>query len=346
MKIVAIASVAAAVAAAAYAQSHVTRQTWAPEPAKAWNWLALNGSGFGRALSRAGVGKADESWHHGLVFRRPDRAYNPFSRWLDAGMNSLGFAGRLVYRPAALYPIRPFEVREVLQTTERRLRTAFNLDPGNYRAFSAYLFFLNNELKESEFGSAEPADRLPGTADGAGAAPEQAANHGAEGGDDDDFETAVKLKPWTGTNRQQRFLRAFAIINQALETVTDKDRDPERHLNRAMVIYDRFMLLALPIETRKASLFARCLFDTQAADALNQMHHELGKTRLCLQRQMRSGEWQRRSVARQRDFWRWAQEVNRYARALQEMIASNQRLGAEFLEGRNVPLLYTHFQDG
>jgi hypothetical protein len=326
MKTVVIASVAAAVAA--FGQFNVSRQAWAPEPAKAWNWLALDGSGFGRALSRAGVGKADESWHHGMVFGRPNRAYNPFSKWLDAGMNSLGFAGRLAYRPVALYPIRPFEVREVLRTTERRLRTAFDLDPGNYRAFTAYLFFLNNEVKESEFGSVEPADRRPG------AAPEEAVNDNngtrdADGDDadgDDDFETAVKLKSWTGRNRQQRLLRAFAITNQALESVTGKDQDPERHLNRAMVIYDRFMLLAPSVESRKASLFARWLFETQATDALSQMRQELGKAQLCLEHQLQSGVWKRRSTARQSDFWRWAREVSRYARALQDMRVSNQWL--------------------
>lgn len=338
---VVIASVAAA--AAAFAQFHLSRQTWAPEPAKAWNLLALNGSAFGRALSRAGVGKADESWHHGMVFTRPDRACNPLSKWLDAGVNSLGFAGRLTYRPLAKYPVRPFEVREVLRTTERRLRTAFDLDPGNYRAFAAYLFFLNNEVVESEFGSAASADRHPG------AAPEQTVNSGGEqrngeeagdgDDDDDDFETATKLKSWTGENRQERFLRAFAITNQALESVTDRDQDPERHLNRAMVIYDRFMLLAPSVDTRKGSLFARCLFETQATDALGGMRQELVESQRCLQRQLQSGQWRQRSPARQGDFRRWAKEVSRYARALQEMMVSNRRLDSESLRNQNAPIL-------
>lgn len=340
MKTVVIATVAVAVAA--FAQLHVRRQAWAPEPAKAWDWMALNGSGFGRALSRAGVSRADESWHHGLVFNRPNRAYNPFSRWLDSGMNSLGFAGRLAYRPVALYPIRPFEVREVLRTTERRLRTAFDLDPGNYRAFAAYLFFLNNEVKESEFGSAEPAGRP------ADPVPAQAANnnraHDEDGGDagdddDDDVETAAKLRSWTGADRRQRLLRAFAITNQALDSVTDKDRDPERHLNRAMVIFDRFMLLAPSVESRKASFFARCLFETQAMDALGQMRRELGETQLCLERQLQSGEWKQRSIGRQTDFRRWTKETGRYARALQEMLVSNRQLESEPLKRPNAPVL-------
>jgi hypothetical protein len=273
-----------------------------------------------------------------MVFRRPNRAYNSFSKWLDAGMSSLGFQGRLAYRPVTQYPIRPFEVHEVLRTTEGRLRTAFNLDPGNYRALSAYLLFLNNEVKESEFGSAEPAGQQSGAVtdltDVRSAASEDTAknnnsahddeNGGGEADGDDDVETAAKLKAWTGVNRQQRFLRAFAIINQALESVTDKDRDPERHLDRAMVIYDRFMLLAPSVESRKASFFARRLFETEAAGALIQMRRELGKTQLCLQRQLQSGQWRQRSIARQRDFWRWGKEVSRYARALEEMIASNK----------------------
>jgi len=343
MKTVVIASVAVAVAA--FAQLHVRRQAWAPERAEAWNWMALDGSGFGRALSRAGVSKADVSWHHGLVFGRPNRAYNPLSRWLDAGMNSLGFGGRLAYRPVALYPIRPFEVREVLRTTERRLRTAFDLDPGNYRAFAAYLFFLNNEISESEFGSAEPAGRPPDPV------PAQAANNNndsrahdedggdADGGDDDDFETAAKLRSWMGADRRQRLLRAFAITDQALDSVTEKDRDPERHLNRAMVIFDRFMLLAPSVESRRASLFARCLFETQAMDALGRMRQELGRTQLCLQRQLQSGEWKQRSTARQADFWRSAKEAARYARALQEMLVSNRQLESESLKSPAAPVL-------
>jgi hypothetical protein len=338
--------VAVAVAVAAVAQVHLSRHAWAPEPAKAWNFLALNGSGFGRALSRAGVSDADQSWHHGMFFGRPDRAYNSLSKWLDAGMSSLGFQGRLACRPVARYPIRPFEVREVLRTTERRLRTAFDLDPGNYRAFAAYLFFLNNEVKESEFGSAEPANRQPGEINGPTTAPEKTVNNndgrGDGGGDadeDDDSETASKLKPWTGANRQQHLLRAFAITNQALESVTDKDRDPERHLNRAMVIYDRFMLLAPSVESRKASFFARRLFETQAVGALSQMRQELRKTELCLQRQLQSGEWKQRSTARQNDFWRWGKEVSRYTRALGEMMASNRGLDSESLKSQNVPIL-------
>jgi hypothetical protein len=36
-------------------------------------------------------------------------ASNPLSRWIDQGVVSLGFQGRLAYRPPSKFPIRPSE---------------------------------------------------------------------------------------------------------------------------------------------------------------------------------------------------------------------------------------------
>ncbi len=78
---------------------------------------------------------------------------NPFSHWLDAGNSSLGFQGRLHYRPIEQYPLRPYEVKQALEQVEKNLRLAFELDPGNYTAYDVYFFFLTNEVTQTEFAS-------------------------------------------------------------------------------------------------------------------------------------------------------------------------------------------------
>jgi hypothetical protein len=52
---------------------------------------------------------ADRSWHHGLTAPSQAEASNPLSRWIDQGVVSLGFQGRLSYRPPSKFPIRPSE---------------------------------------------------------------------------------------------------------------------------------------------------------------------------------------------------------------------------------------------
>src|ERR1700740_3251010 len=124
-----------------------------PDDAPRWNPFALKESGFGRTLARALTEQANTSYHHGLFERRPPMVANPFSQWLDAGTNSLGFQGRLKYRPVEQYPLRPYEVKEALEQAEKNLRLAFELDPGNYTAYDVYFFFLTNQITQTEFAS-------------------------------------------------------------------------------------------------------------------------------------------------------------------------------------------------
>src|SRR5215471_1148653 len=101
----------AAAAAAAFGFSGAKWETWFPQNSARWNIFALRESGLGRTASRAMTKDADRSWHHGLTASKAE-ASNPLSRWIDQGVVSLGFQGRLVYRPPSKFPIRPSEVRE------------------------------------------------------------------------------------------------------------------------------------------------------------------------------------------------------------------------------------------
>src|SRR3982074_1389055 len=81
---------------------------WVPADSPAWNPLAIKESGFGRTLARILTEQANTSYHHGLFEQQPPNVSNPFSQWLDAGTASLGFPGRLKYRPVEQYPLRPY----------------------------------------------------------------------------------------------------------------------------------------------------------------------------------------------------------------------------------------------
>src|ERR1700726_3856529 len=124
-----------------------------PADAPKWNPLALKESGFGRTIARALTEQANTSYHHGLFERTPPMSTNPLSHWLDVGSSSLGFQGRLHYRPVEQYPLRPYEVNQALEQAEKDLRLAFELDPGNYTAYDVYFFFLTNEVTQTEFAS-------------------------------------------------------------------------------------------------------------------------------------------------------------------------------------------------
>src|SRR6266403_6020424 len=127
--------------------------TWVPSDSPRWNPFAIKESGFGRTLARILTEQANTSYHHGLFEQRPPNYANPFSQWLDAGTASLGFPGRLKYRPVEKYPLRPFEVKQALEQAEKNLRLAFELDPGNYAAYDVYLFFLTTQVTQTEFAS-------------------------------------------------------------------------------------------------------------------------------------------------------------------------------------------------
>ena len=145
--------IALSLALCIYGWSQIRDYAWIPADAPRWNPFAIKESGFGRTLARALTEQANTSYHHGLLERRPPTSTNPLSHWLDAGNAALGFQGRLKYRPVDQYPLRPYEVKQALEQVERNLRLAFELDPGNYTAYDVYLFFLTNEVTQTEFAS-------------------------------------------------------------------------------------------------------------------------------------------------------------------------------------------------
>src|ERR1700733_14892956 len=145
--------IALSLALCTYGWWQIRDYAWTPPGAPRWNPLAMKESGFGRTLARALTEEANTSYHHGLLERKPPLSTNPLSGWLDRGNTALGFQGRLKYRPGDQYPLRPYEVRQALEQVEKNLRMAFELDPGNYTAYDVYLFFLTNEVTQTEFAS-------------------------------------------------------------------------------------------------------------------------------------------------------------------------------------------------
>jgi len=123
--------------------------------------MYLKESGFGRTLARILTEQANTSYHHGLFEQSQPKIANPLSRWLAAGTVSMGFQGRLKYRPVEKYPVRPSEVKQALQQAEKKLRLAFELDTGNYAAYDVYLFSLRTRSrKQSSLRSTELSSRM------------------------------------------------------------------------------------------------------------------------------------------------------------------------------------------
>jgi hypothetical protein len=310
----------AAGAAATFSLSHAKWETWFPAGSVRWNAFALRESGLGRMLSRAMTKDADHVWHHGLTVPKSGEAGNPLSRWIDQGVVSLGFQGRLEYRPVAKYPIRPSEVREVLANTERDLSTAFTLDPGNYEAYDAYLLFLTTQLRETEFGS------MDGQKEGADDASAPKEGDSSEGDADDDLAAVQRFRQWEREEQRQRNLRAIEVTDYAISRFAPRETDPERHLGLAMVFYNRFMLLAPDVPSRRTSFLARRLFETQALQTAEKMKKCL-KSAQSLQRGMiASGVWRNRSDARQYDYQQAERMVEKYIDLLYQSVINNRGL--------------------
>src|SRR3984957_6391593 len=145
--------IALSLALCTYGWWQIRNRDSTPADAPKWNLFALKESGFGRTIARALTEQANTSYHHGLFEHTPPMSNNSFSHWLDVGSSSLGFQGRLQYRPVEQYPLRPYEVSQALEEAEKNLRLAFELDPGNYIAYDVYFFFLTNEVTQTEFAS-------------------------------------------------------------------------------------------------------------------------------------------------------------------------------------------------
>jgi hypothetical protein len=297
-------------------------ETWYPRESTRWNMFALRESGLGRTASRAMTKDADVSWHHGLTAPKQVQTSNAVSRWIDQGVVSLGFQGRLAYMPPAKYPIRPFEVREVLAKTEKDLSTAFILDPGNYEAYDEYLLFLTTKIQETEFGSIDGRSE-----DGDGASSVKADdNKDAGGDDDDDFAAVQRFRKWEKEEQRRRNLRAVAVTDYAISRFAPKETDPERHLGLAMVYYNRFVLLATDVPSRRSSFIARQLFETQALQTAEKMEKCLQNAQSRQQSMIGSGVWQNRSEARLSDYQQDEQMVEKYISVLYQSIINNRKL--------------------
>ena len=280
---------------------------WKPADAPRWNPFAIKESGVGRTIARILTEQANTSFHHGLFEQPPVKVSNPFSQWLDAGTSSLGFSGRLKYRPVEQYPLRPYEVRQALEQAEKNLRLAFDLDPGNYTAYDVYFFFLTNQLTQTEFASMSGAqfkdeddDEQPGANDGGQAqagtnqsgAKEERNNSPAQPGATQKQEFTNALQQWVGQERERRNKRAIEITDEAIRKFRPNTEDPERFLSAAVMWYNRFLLLAPEVAERKNSAEARKKFEEIGRPALDKMKYYLEKAEACQHELEQKGLWQ------------------------------------------------------
>lgn len=287
--------------------------TWVPSDFPRWNPFAIKESGFGRTLARVLAEQANTSYHHGLLEQRPPNVANPFSQWLDAGTASLGFPGRLKYRPVEQYPLRPYEVKQALEQVEKNLRLAFELDPGNYTAYDVYLFFLTNEVTQTEFASMngtqlkdDDDDEQPATETGAQSHHElnpgtgEEHPNGSEGKAHDNGHKVANqahqltntVQRWVEGERQRRHQRAIEITDEAIQKFRPNTEDPERILTAAVMWYNRFLLMAPEVEERKKSAEARKKFDEVGRPALDKMKYYLQAARACQEDLEQKGLWQ------------------------------------------------------
>jgi hypothetical protein len=312
---------------------------WVPADAPRWNPFAIKESGVGRTLARILTEQANTSYHHGLFEQRPPNVANPFSQWLDGGTASLGFQGRLKYRPVELYPLRPYEVQRALEQAEKNVRLAFDLDPGNYTAYDVYFFFLTTEVTQTEFASMNGTqlkddDDEPASPDSDAKASHPpdpnaeksskdsaAATAGIDGHQSQQLTNAVQR--WVEGERQRRHQRAIEITDKAIQKFRPNTEDPERILTAAVMWYNRFLLMAPEIEERKKSAEARKKFDEVGRPALDKMKYYIQAARACQQDLERKGLWQT-IPERRKEFLQVQRLMEKSAFALAVAIKNNR----------------------
>jgi tetratricopeptide (TPR) repeat protein len=265
--------------------------TWIPADAPRWNPFAIKESGFGRTVARILTEQANTSYHHGLFEQSQPQVVNPLSRWLDAGTASLGFPGRLKYRPVEQYPVRPCEVKQAVEQAEKNLRLAFELDPGNYAAYDVYLFFLTNDLTQTDQANAQ--------------------------------EPPSALREWAEQERERRHKRAIEITDEAIRKFRPNTEDPERYLTAAVMWYNRFLLLAPEVAERRKSAEARKKFEEAGLPALNKMKYYLQAARACQHDLEKKGLWQT-IPERRKEFLQVAQLLEKSADALAVALQVNR----------------------
>jgi hypothetical protein len=222
---------------------------------------------------------------------------NPFSKWLDAGTSSLGFQGRLNYRPVDQYPLHPYEVKQALEQAENKLRLAFELDPGNYTAYDVYLFFLTTQINQTEFASLngtqlkddddQSSDAGPpsNTVDEKSPRPEQQAEPAPQ------QQVAGNLYQWAEKERQRRQAKAIEITDEAIRKFRPNTLDPERYMTAAVMWYNRFLILAPQVEDRRRSELAREKFEQIGLPTLSKMRYYIQEARTCEQDLQNKGLW-------------------------------------------------------
>jgi hypothetical protein len=267
--------------------------TWVPSDSPRWNPFAIKESGFGRTLARILTEQANTSYHHGLFEQSPPNVSNPFSRWLDGGTASLGFPGRLKYRPVEQYPLRPYEVKQALEQAEKNLRLAFELDPGNYAAYDVYLFFLTNQITQTEFASMNGTQLKDDDDDEhVGANADTQAHDDKDKGSHQSQQLTNAFQQWEGQERERRHTRAIEITDEAIRKFRPNTEDPERILTAAVMWYNRFLLLAPEVPERQKSEEARRKFDEVGRPTLDKMKYYIQQARARQHDLERKGLWQ------------------------------------------------------
>jgi hypothetical protein len=334
-----------------YGWVQIRNYAWIPADAPRWNPFAIKESGIGRTLARAFTEEANTSYHHGLFEHRPPTSTNPLSHWLDTGNVALGFQGRLKYRPVEQYPLRPFEVKQALEQVERNLRLAFELDPGNYTAYDVYLYFLTNEVTQTEFATMEGAQLKDDDDASAGGDAQKPDDHGQSiaeqlekpaqarattglGDEKPEQQTGV-FHRWAEQERQRRHARAIEITDEAIRKFRPNTMDPERFLSAAVMWYNRIMLVAPDTETRQKSAEVRREFERVGPPALSKMTYYLDAASACQRGLERKGLWQA-LPERRGEFTRLMQLLRKCAFTLSVTLKNNRAQMAQEQPGPSV----------
>jgi hypothetical protein len=318
---------------------------WAPSDFPRWNAFAIKESGIGRTLARILTEQANTSYHHGLLEQPPANVANPFSRWLDGGTASLGFLGRLKYRPVEQYPLRPHEVRQALEQAEKNLRLAFELDPGNYAAYDVYFFFLTTEVTQTEFASMNGTQLKDDDDDehpGAGGEDTQAhqdnfeSKQGGNIGKDNhpSQQLTNAAQRWVEGERQRRHQRAIEITDKAIQKFRPNTEDPERILTAAVMWYNRFLLLAPEVADRLKSEQARKKFEEVGRPTLEKMRYYIQLARRSQHQLEKKGLWQA-LPERRKEFLQVAKLMEKSMFSL-AVALQNNRSGSHGQLGSNV----------
>ena len=346
--------IALSLALCIYGWLQIRDYAWMPADAPKWNPFAIKGSGFGRTVARALTEQANASYHHGLLERRPPTSTNPLSNWFDAGNAALGFQGRLKYRPIDQYPLRPYEVKQALEQVEKNLRLAFELDPGNYTAYDVYLFFLTNEVTQTEFASlagaqfkdqdaGDPADRGSDSQEpdnrGRSVVEEQHSGSQAQAtgnhNDEKPGQQTGVFQRWAARERQRRHARAIEITDEAIRKFRPNTMDPERFLTASVMWYNRFMLLAPDTAERQKSAEARKKFEEVGPPTLNKMKYYIEAARACQHDLEQKGLWQT-IPERRLEFLRVMKLLQKCAFALSVALQNNRSQMAQDRQGPSV----------